>query len=147
MLPSPPSDLNTVFTAQALYKYRTRLVSRMACNNPNDATRTSCFENSAKPCHFPYTMIPFAKSARKDKYCGNISVALKVLVQGFVHNLNCKGCPGTFIATKTLPQYLSFFFLEDFANGSVQNSQKLRQDQCTNYCPLDNSSTSLDTEF
>ena len=37
------------------------------------------------------------------------------------HNLNCtclaEDCPGTSVAAKTLPQYLSF--RENFANGSV----------------------------
>ena len=40
-----------------------------------------------------------------------------ILVQEFVYDLNCKGCPSTFVATKTSPQYLSF--REDFANGGV----------------------------
>jgi len=48
-----------------------------------------------------YSTPPFAKSLRKDRYCGSVLATKKVLVQDFVHNLNCKSCPGTFVATKT----------------------------------------------
>ena len=46
------------------------------------------------------TVPPFAKSLRKDRYYGSVLATTKVLVQDFVHNLNCKSCPGTFVATK-----------------------------------------------
>jgi len=61
--------------------------------------------------------LPFAKPLRKERYCGDVMAAMGVLVQEFVYDLNCKGCPSTFVATKTSPQYLSF--REDFANGGV----------------------------
>ena len=46
-------------------------------------------------------LYPFAKSSRKDRYCGSVLATTKVLVQDFVHNPNRKSCPGTFVATKT----------------------------------------------
>jgi len=44
---------------------------------------------------------------------------MKVLVQDFMHNLNCKSCPGTFVAAKTLSQYIPL--PESFANGRVSD--------------------------
>jgi len=34
-------------------------------------------------------------------YCGGVLATTKVLVQDFVHNLNYKSCPSTFVATKS----------------------------------------------
>jgi len=64
-----------------------------------------------------YRTLPFAKSSRKDRYCGKVLVAMKVPEQPFQFKLYTNSCTSTSIAAKTSPQYLSLS--ENFANGSV----------------------------